>query len=128
MRSTSEKCQRREERDDKVILSLYAHHLTALLFVDASIHFAAMVGAVMLWSQYVVSYLDTRSAFEKILLLTGRAFFALELIFIGANIFKSVLCFCRPAVGLQTGRTLGEIYLITAKRRGMSCCHVWVSS
>ena len=46
---------------------LYSHHLTAILFVDTSIHFAAMVGAVMLWTQYVVSYLDAGSTFERIL-------------------------------------------------------------
>ena len=70
---------------------LYSHHLTAILFVDTSIHFAAMVGAVMLWTQYVVSYLDAGSTFERILLVVGRVFFALELIFIAANIFIPVL-------------------------------------
>lgn len=40
---------------------LDAKHFTVLLFADTSIHFAAMVGAVMLWTQYVVSYLDRKS-------------------------------------------------------------------
>ena len=70
---------------------LDSHHLIALLFADTSIHFAAMVGAVMLWTQYVVSYLDTGSAFERILKIAGRAFFALELIFIGVNFFSPIL-------------------------------------
>ena len=70
---------------------LYSHHLTGILFVDTSIHFAAMVGAVMLWTQYVVSYLDAGSTFERMLLVVGRVFFALELIFIAANIFIPVL-------------------------------------
>ena len=70
---------------------LYSHHLTAILFADTSIHFAAMVGAVMLWTQYVVSYLDAGSTFERILLVVGRVFFALELIFIAANFFIPVL-------------------------------------
>ena len=70
---------------------LYAHHLTAILYADTSIHFAAMVGAVMLWTQYVVSYLDTGSAFERILQVAGRVFFALELIFVAANFFIPVL-------------------------------------
>ena len=51
---------------------LDSRHLIALLFADTSIHFAAMVGAVMLWTQYVVSYLDTGSAFERILKIAGR--------------------------------------------------------
>ena len=70
---------------------LYARQLIAILFVDTSIHFAAMVGAVMLWTQYVVSYLDTGSAFERMLQFAGRAFFALEILFITINIFRPVL-------------------------------------
>ena len=70
---------------------LDSYHLITLLFVDTSIHFAAMVGAVMLWAQYVVSYLDTGSAFERMLQIVGRVFFALELIFIITNFFKPVL-------------------------------------
>ena len=70
---------------------LDSYHLITLLFVDTSIHFVAMVGAVMLWAQYVVSYLDTGSAFERMLQIVGRVFFALELIFIITNFFMPVL-------------------------------------
>ena len=70
---------------------LYSRRLTALLFADTSVHFAAMVGAVMLWTQYVVSYLDTGSAYERILKVAGRVFFALELVFIAVNFFTPVL-------------------------------------
>ena len=70
---------------------LNANQLISLLFIDTSIHFAAMVGAVMLWTQYVVLYLDTDSAFERMLQIVGRIFFALEIIFIVANIFRPVL-------------------------------------
>ena len=70
---------------------LDSEHLIALLYVDTTIHFAAMVGAVMLWTQYVVSYLDTSSVFERILVIIGRGFFALELIFIVTNFFIPVL-------------------------------------
>ena len=54
---------------------LYSNHLIVLLYADTSIHFIAMVGAVMLWTQYVVSYLDNGSAFERMLQIAGRAFF-----------------------------------------------------
>lgn len=53
---------------------LDSNHLMALLYADTSIHFAAMVGAVMLWTQYVVSYLDTGSVFEHMLQIVGRVF------------------------------------------------------
>ncbi len=70
---------------------LYSRRLTALLFADTSVHFAAMVGAVMLWTQYVVSYLDTGSTYKRILKVAGRVFFALELVFIAVNFFRPVL-------------------------------------
>ena len=70
---------------------LYSKHMIAVLFADTSIHFASMVGAVMLWTQYVVSYLDTRNIFERILQVTGRIFFGLELLFIGVNFFYPIL-------------------------------------
>ncbi len=70
---------------------LNSNHLIVLLFADTSLHFAAMVGAVMLWTQYVVSYLDNDSAFERILQIAGRVFFALELIFIAVNFFRPIL-------------------------------------
>ena len=54
---------------------LDSHHLIGLLYADTSIHFAAMIGAVMLWTQYVVSYLNTGSAFERMLQAAGRVFF-----------------------------------------------------
>ena len=70
---------------------LDSNHLITLLFIDTSIHFAAMIGAVMLWTQYVVSYLDTNSTFERVLRIAGRVFFVFELIFIIVNIFIPVL-------------------------------------
>ncbi len=70
---------------------LDSHHLITLLYIDTSIHFAAMVGAVMLWTQYVVSYLETGNVFEKALQSAGRVFFGLELIFIAVNIYRPVL-------------------------------------
>ena len=70
---------------------LDSHHLIGLLFADTSIHFAAMIAAVMLWTQYVVSYLDTGSAFERMLQIAGRVFFVLELVFIVVNFFRPIL-------------------------------------
>ena len=70
---------------------LDSYHLITILFIDTSIHFAAMVGAVMLWTQYVVAYLDMGNLFEKVLKIAGRVFFALEVIVIIINIFQPVL-------------------------------------
>ena len=70
---------------------LDSHHLITLLYIDTTIHFAAMVGAVMLWTQYVVSYLDTGNVFERILHYAGRIFFVFELAVIFINFFHPVL-------------------------------------
>ena len=70
---------------------LYERHLMVLLFIDTSIHFAAMVGSLMLWTQYVVSYLATGNLFERILKHIGRIFLAAELIFIAVNPFTGVI-------------------------------------
>lgn len=100
---------------------LNSNHLISLLFIDTSIHFAAMVGAVMLWTQYVVLYLDTGSAFERVLQIAGRIFFALELIFIVVNIFTPVLFWFDESGVYQAGIarhiTLGIqifMFLVTA--------------
>ena len=70
---------------------LASRNLTGILYADTVVHFAAMVGAVMLWTQYVVSYLDTGSACERFLYHAGRAFFVFELTAIAVNFFTPVL-------------------------------------
>ena len=46
---------------------LESRGLTTLVYADTSVHFVAMVGAVMLWTQYVFSYLDRGTDFERML-------------------------------------------------------------
>jgi signal transduction histidine kinase len=67
------------------------HGLTGILYADTVVHFAAMVAAVMLWTQYVISYLEGGSRFEKMLYYIGRAFFAFEIIVILVNFFYPIL-------------------------------------
>ncbi len=67
------------------------HHLTAILYADTVVHFAAMATAVMLWTKYVIEYLKGETRFEKMLLLVGRLFLLFELIVILINFFYPVL-------------------------------------
>ena len=67
------------------------HHLTRLLYADTSVHFAAMATAVMLWTQYVIEYLEGGTRFEKVLSTVGRLFLWFELIVIIINFFYPVL-------------------------------------
>ena len=70
---------------------LEANRLTVMLFIDTTVHFAAMVGAVMLWTQYAVSYLNRKSPFERFLRCMGRVFFGFEIVIIVINLFHPIL-------------------------------------
>ena len=70
---------------------LESYRLTAVLYADTAVHFAAMAAAVLLWTQYVISYLEGESVFEKLLYHTGRFFFTFEIIVIVVNFFRPVL-------------------------------------
>lgn len=64
--------------------------LTSLQFIDTTIYFVAMIATVVLWARYVVSYLDRRNFFERWLLRTVQAIFAVFLVFIVVNFFYPV--------------------------------------
>ena len=70
---------------------LEARGWTAVLYADTVVHFAAMAAAVMLWTQYVISYLEGKNALEKILFHTGRIFFVFEIVVIAVNFFTPIL-------------------------------------
>lgn len=70
---------------------LEARRLSVPLFIDTTIHFTAMVWAVMMWTQYVVSYLNRKSIYEKILSFAGKVFFCFEALVVIINIFYPIL-------------------------------------
>ena len=70
---------------------LEAWHLTALLYADTAVHFLAMVAAVMLWTRYVVNYLENDNRFGKMLSLAGRLFLGFEILVVTVNFFRPVL-------------------------------------
>ena len=65
--------------------------MTAVLYADTAVHFAAMAAAVMLWTQYVTSYLDGESRFEAFLRRVGKAFLGFEIAVIIVNFFTPIL-------------------------------------
>ena len=70
---------------------LDANRLTAIEFADTTVHFAAMMAAVLMWTRYVVSYLDTKNAFSVALTRTGLFAFSFAVIVIVINFFYPVL-------------------------------------
>ena len=67
------------------------YHLTSLQFLDTSVYFAAMVASVLLWTRYVVSYLEDEGSFGSTLLRAGNILFVLVLVAIAVNFFHPVL-------------------------------------
>ena len=82
---------------------LEANHLTTLLFIDTTLYFIAMAAAVVLWTRYVVVYLEQNNVFGKLLHLIGRIFFALEVIVVAVNCFYPIMFWFDSNGGYHAG-------------------------
>ena len=69
---------------------LEANKLSVLLFADTTMYFFAMAAGVLLWTQYIVTYLEEKNLFGQILLHSGRILAALVSVFVTINIFTSI--------------------------------------
>ena len=67
------------------------YRLTALQFADTTLYFIAMAAAVLLWTRFVVSYLEGSGFFDKALKYTGEIFFVFEMTVILINIFRPIM-------------------------------------
>ena len=100
------------ERENTVALRSYRHFLFGILlyyitdslwgildeaqmvnavYADTVIHFIAMALAVMLWTEYVISYLEGSPVFDRVLFLAGRIFPVLVVIALSINFFYPVV-------------------------------------
>ena len=70
---------------------LDAYRLTALQFVDTSLYFVAMAAALMLWTRYVVLYLERNNMFSRLISRAGAIFLILELAAVIINFFAPIL-------------------------------------
>ena len=70
---------------------LDAYRLTALQCVDTTVYFVAMVVSVLLWTRYVVAYLEKESLFGNLLTRVGQVFCGLALVVIAANVVWPVV-------------------------------------
>ena len=62
--------------------------LVTALYVDTVIYYMAMSGAVLLWTVYVIEYLNEHNSFTAFVRYAGRIFFAFEMTFLVINFFK----------------------------------------
>ncbi|MBQ6471364.1 MAG: response regulator [Victivallales bacterium] len=70
---------------------LDAHRLTSLQFLDTTLYFAAMAVLVLLWTRYVIAYLEGNTSFDTMLWYGGWAFFGFELVVIILNLFCPIM-------------------------------------
>ena len=107
----------RHQRDYRLFLiGVMAYYITDLLwgileerrmmtalYADTAVHFAAMAAAVMLWTQYVISYLGGESGFEKMLRYAGRIFLGFVMTVIIINFFTPLLFWFDETGGYHAG-------------------------
>ena len=70
---------------------LEACNLTAILYADTVLYFIAMAVAVMLWTRYVVAYLEDEHVFGTILYYAGILFLVFEIIVLAVNVFNPIM-------------------------------------
>ena len=82
---------------------LESHDLTAVLYFDTVVHFIAMAAAVMLWTRYVISYLEEKNRFGTILYYAGGLFLIFEILVVTVNLFRPVMFWFDETGAYQAG-------------------------
>lgn len=62
-------------------------HYTSLLYVDTILYCAAIALTIILWCQYVITYLDVKNFFGKFLQVVGVIFCVAAIVLLSANHF-----------------------------------------
>ncbi|MCR4584830.1 MAG: GGDEF domain-containing protein [Lachnospiraceae bacterium] len=89
-----------------------------LVYADTVIYFFSMVLSVLLWTRYVVAYLDRKGLFGRILTYTGYAIFIYEILNLAINFFHPIVFYFTADKEYVPGRaryiTLGiQVLLFT---------------
>lgn len=69
----------------------YSLKIRPLEYIDTNLFFIAMMLSVFLWIKYVISYLNEKNLFSKILYYVGAGIFVFEIIVLIINIFLPVV-------------------------------------
>ena len=72
---------------------LYERHLIALCFVDTEVYFVSMAFSILLWTRYVIAYLQERDRFGRALAALGWLIFSFQMLVVVVNFFAPVLFF-----------------------------------
>lgn len=98
------------------LLSVFAYYVTdalwgvfngmqavKLLYADTVLYFVAMAALVLLWTQYVIVYLEEKSVFGTFLLHAGRVIFIFQMAGLFVNLFRPVFFTVNEAGVYQAG-------------------------
>ena len=69
----------------------YEHRLILLTYIDTTVYFLTMVLSVLLWTRFVVSYLDNQKRFGKVLLGSGWLLMTYQIIVLIINLFTPIV-------------------------------------
>ncbi len=70
---------------------LYESKLVIFAYSDTVLYFFSMVLSVLMWTRFVVEYLDTKRGFGSMLNITGWIIFVYEIITLGINFFTPIV-------------------------------------
>ena len=82
---------------------LYEQQAAKLLYMDTVVYFVAMAASVLLWTQYVIVYLEEKSAFGTFLFHAGRIFFGFQMVGLVMNLFYPVFFTVDETAAYQAG-------------------------
>lgn len=70
---------------------LYEQKMIAAVYLDTTVYFAAMAFSVLLWTMFVVSYLESKGKFREIISMAGWVFFLFQMLVVVINFIIPVL-------------------------------------
>ena len=68
-----------------------AHKLVVPLYVDTMVYFIAMACGILMWTQFLVAYLDEKRRYGRFLLYAGRIFFGAAVGLVFFNLVSPIL-------------------------------------
>ncbi len=70
---------------------LYEQKMIAAVYLDTTVYFATMAVSVLLWTMFVVTYLEGEGRFKEIISMAGWVFFLFQMLVVVINFIMPVL-------------------------------------
>ena len=70
---------------------MYENKLTTLVFIDTVLYFISMALSVLMFTVFVIKYLEHKNIFRKVVLFIGSVFFLFQIVTVIVNFFTPVM-------------------------------------